>query len=411
MATRFKNNFNPSEVVSIIDKTDEFIILDNGLKISDDEFIQNYTPVKSSDPAKLYNDIQSSKRMLEQKMTKTILNKNNPQNMYNQSEEIDPNSFFNSSSERILKEAKVLEGIDPNKIMENPSSQGTIVRVLNNDVNSIDPYYLEERKRQAREAYNRDAAANGQPQIPVAPRLSDGDLNRYKQIDENDPNSVNAFIEPNQPKITPTGPVDPETGLDSRKTEIRKRQMDATGEDPYAEDVAKWKANKVKRIPVNTHSNDPIPHLDQSVYNTNPSNITQNNQQFDIMSMLLGKLKKNYEVVISFSIKEKIPNPEFLKLATENIDGDVVEHYTEEFMKNFLSNIPDLRNNIYKQIYKEVHGIALDEKKKVKINKNDDSDDEIKVNDIKIEEQSEKIVEESKPEKKVTKKSTKTKVK
>ena len=403
---KFKNNSNPSEQVYIVDQVNDQIVLNNGLQISSSDFIRSYTPVSSPDPSQLFNEIQKNKHLLDQKMTNPM---NKPVNFIKQNDEIDPNAFFNSSANRLLEESRKLENIDLSQIRENPQSQGSIVidktQYDNND------YNLEERARQARDAYNRDAAANGQPTITIAPRLSNEDLSRFRPVNEDDPNSVNGFIAQNQPPKPQTGPIDPETGLDSRKTEIRKRQMAATGEDPYAEDVARWKSNRGNRInsiPMNTA----IPHLEQSEYNPNISNNTNINPQFDVMTMILNKFKKNYDIKISFSIKEKIPNPEFLKLATENIDGDIVDFYTEEFMKNFLSNMPEFRNNIYKQIYKEVYGIALDEKKKkIKIDeiKEGVSVEEIKVDEVEVKPEEKPLIEDKKT--KVIKKSTKTKKK
>ena len=379
---KFKNNVT-SEQVHITQKGDDFFILSNGLQISSDDFIRNYTPVTSSDPGELYNQIQKNKNLLEQKMT-TVMNKTKNPNVVNQVEEVDPNAFFDSSAKRLLQESKKLDSIDPAKVKDPPKGYGTIVRDLTAENEGYNIDDLEERKRIAAQQYNAAVEGTGQPKIPVAARLSDKDLNKFKQMDENDPNAGTALI--NQPPMKgQTGNIDPETGLDERQTVIRKKQMDATGEDPYAERVIEWKAKRGKVIDYPKKTSSAIPKLDQSVYNTDPSNTSSDT---DIMTMILSKFKKNYEVKISFSIDEKIPNPEFLKMATENIDGDVVDHYTEEFMKKFLSNIPDLRDTIYKQIYKEVYGIALEEKKKVKSSKKETKEEKLKVNEVQVDETS-----------------------
>lgn len=75
--------------------------------------------------------------------------------------------------------------------------------------------------------------------------------------------------------------------------------------------------------------------------------------KIDPLQMMFKMFKSNYPVSIKIVIDEKIPNPTFISMVQENVEGDAVEYYAKLISDKFLSDPSKLKSEIYKQL-KEV---------------------------------------------------------
>lgn len=85
----------------------------------------------------------------------------------------------------------------------------------------------------------------------------------------------------------------------------------------------------------------PYTQQTQEVVNTPPQH-TQPVQQIDPVKMMFSTFKRNHEITFNFEFKDKIANPEFIKLMVENMDGDIIGYYKDLIMKNIINNISDI---------------------------------------------------------------------
>lgn len=92
---------------------------------------------------------------------------------------------------------------------------------------------------------------------------------------------------------------------------------------------------------------------------TNIENIDDNifitPKEKDIFKFFSG-FKKIYETDININVKEKIAEPEFLKLMSNNFDADVIKYYTIQILNNIYNDKQKMYNVIYKQIKECVFG-------------------------------------------------------
>jgi hypothetical protein len=87
----------------------------------------------------------------------------------------------------------------------------------------------------------------------------------------------------------------------------------------------------------------------------------------DPLQMMISTFKKVHEITFNFEFKDKIANPEFIKLMMQNMDGDIISYYKQMVMNNILTNVKTIED-IVEQTLKEEIGIS-DEKEKIEIKK------------------------------------------
>jgi len=85
-------------------------------------------------------------------------------------------------------------------------------------------------------------------------------------------------------------------------------------------------------------------------------NQKQNQPQIDPLQMMFKMFKNNYDITLTFEIKEKIANPQFIEMVMENVDGDAIEYYTKKILNKILNEPLKLKNEIYKQLKEEIYG-------------------------------------------------------
>ena len=72
----------------------------------------------------------------------------------------------------------------------------------------------------------------------------------------------------------------------------------------------------------------------------------------DPLQMMFKMFKSNYPVTIDLKIEEKIPNPTFIGMIQENVEGDAIEYYSKQISDKFLSDPSKLKTEIYNQLKK-----------------------------------------------------------
>ena len=113
------------------------------------------------------------------------------------------------------------------------------------------------------------------------------------------------------------------------------------------------------------------PKESKDPYLKNKQNSTQTQQpnvQFnsnDVLSTFMKSFKNNHKVNLKFSISEKIVEPDFIKMISNNLEGDIIEYYTKLFLDKLMYDPDLLKEIIYKQLYKEVYGVEYVKKEEV----------------------------------------------
>lgn len=85
--------------------------------------------------------------------------------------------------------------------------------------------------------------------------------------------------------------------------------------------------------------------------------------KIDPLQMMFKMFKNNYPVVINLKIEEKIPNPTFIGMVQENVEGDAIEYYSKMISDKFLSDPSKLKTEIYNQLKKIIDNeLGVEEK-------------------------------------------------
>ena len=87
--------------------------------------------------------------------------------------------------------------------------------------------------------------------------------------------------------------------------------------------------------------------------------ITQ--QQIDPSEMMFKSFKRNFDIDINITIKDKIANPDFVKMMMENMNGDIIGYYKKIIMNNILGDVQIIENEVEKSIKKAIYGDDIHE--------------------------------------------------
>lgn len=296
MIDREFKNQESGEVVKVLNDDGIWFTLNNGAKIKKESFSSRYTDV------------------------------------------VDPSSFF--SSQPISNIAQQISNIDPSKVVSD-SSQGTQVKRINQPVYSQQVRNTDEIKPIDKSQVPQELLERAVPQV---------DLSRYRQIE--DENAAADALLGNQgvpashqgpgPMIPP--PVDnpnyPEFDPNVKRDRDKSHRIHQTqGEinsrfDYYDQD--------------NTNE---IVEVKPSIYLTP--------QEEESYKFFKG-FKKIHSVEINLKLEEKIAEPEFLKMMSNNFEADVIKFYTRQIFQSMIHNTKQIEKDIYNQLSDIVFG----EKKK-----------------------------------------------
>ena len=370
MREKFKNN-KTGEIVSIVDNNnDTFIELSNGVKIVRDIFINMFTPhydysetvdaesfmnqkthIKVEKPLtkeeKMKSDIAANQKKIQEN---THLLQQSGQLPNQKMDVVDPEDFLNNANNlTILNEVKKLNDINTSNLVDVPDSMKTEVKFTEVNSNTEQGLSLEQKADVVRKQWNETADQRGEQKMTV--RLSEDDLSKYEQVDEDDPNAI---LQIQNVQQKPKSKINPETGLTPREELIRKQQIDAGQGDPYSQRIDEWISNKVIEMPI-IEINSEVINENNEIMENKENNIQKTNQN-DIASSMFDMLEKVYDIQIDLSIKEKIAEPSFIRMFAKNLKGDIVDYYAQQILKDLLSDIPNLKKKIYDKIKQEVYG-------------------------------------------------------
>jgi hypothetical protein len=238
----------------------------------------------------------------EQQINENI-NINNNMNSMNNLATIDVNSFFNKPA-IIINENDIvkLKNIDPSKIVDG----------IETEVKTHNPY-------QQNTSYNDDSPIIKQVEKLPIPNNTKTDVSQYKVYD-NDDDAYDDFVN-------------------------KQNGVQQTNNQP------KFNVDDYDAALLGKTTQQPSQQLQTR----------KTEQQIDPSEMMFKSFKRNHNITINIEIKDKIANPEFIKLMMENIEGDIVSYYKKLIMNNIMNNIEFLENKVEAEIKKSIYG---DEKKK-----------------------------------------------
>lgn len=307
-----KDDINKKPITIIEDK-ESFYKLSDGQMIKKDVFPKYYMP---------------------------IMNESFTSNQNN--DVINPDSFFNTSH---IVSVEKIKSIDTSKlddikqepsIVKNTTNQITSTRTFNNDNNDL---------------------VKPAPSNITIPNNTNTDVSQYKVYD-NDDDAYNDFIQKSknvqQPQIINQQKIDNEKALYDINILFEDEKM-AYGLD----EAIKRKETRLKKLNITPVDN-------------NVQNNVQNNQQhiiqkeLDPSEIMFKTFKRNHDISINLTIKDKIGKPEFVRMMMENIEGDIIKYYKTLIMNNILNNIKYIEDEVEKNLKYEIFGIIDDEPKQNK---------------------------------------------
>lgn len=209
------------------------------------------------------------------------------------SEVVDPFSFFNNSDNMKTLAEKITK-IDSSTV-ENTSDESGMPSgesLLKPDTSSI-----EDKKRALLENYKKNQLTGQQTNEPVSDVLKDN---------------------PNYP-------------------EYNQKSNKSTVNDYYSENLPSRQPNN------NSIQQKPIQPIEQKPIENETFKFFRN-------------FKKNHDIEINLKFNEKIADPEFLRLMSNNFEADVVEFYSNEIFNIILSNPSKVKYEIYNQLNDIING-------------------------------------------------------
>lgn len=112
-----------------------------------------------------------------------------------------------------------------------------------------------------------------------------------------------------------------------------------------------------------------IPLVDQNpnIQVVTPQNYPQVNQpqqpiQVDPMVAMFNNMKRNTDFNITINIDGKIPRPDFIELMEDSYEVSIIEHLSNEFVKNILENPDIIKEKVKSEINKIVYKTKSEKK-------------------------------------------------
>ena len=87
-------------------------------------------------------------------------------------------------------------------------------------------------------------------------------------------------------------------------------------------------------------------------------------KQQDPVINLLSSAKRSHKMEINITMDYNIPNPDFIKMMADNLEGDFIKTYADEFISNLLSDRASLYEKVYEKIKNEIYGEKTQVKKR-----------------------------------------------
>lgn len=337
-------NIESNEIVKIVDENGQFYTLNNGMKINMQLFTKKFAIINNSDTIDS-NEFLNQKTNIPRMRTElpNLPNRNESVNNdeyrnTSMNDTVNPDDFFNMKPEikGVDQALQKMKNMDTSKIIDN--AYNTSVIVDRQQEPESNPNFMEEEKKRLMEKYKTE--------------------------------NQDTYQEPIKPEVKLN-----ENGLTEIQEHFREEQIRLFGEDPYADKVAKYKKQQIQNTSVIVNN---IEQKIGSIKIELPVDVPINDPVYSFFK----SSKRNHDIKIKFEIKDKIGNPDFIKMMSENLDGDFIKYYTDDIITKFLSDTTKLKELVYEQVRKEIFGdtkhIIIDEiKEKIDTNKPIYKDDKL----------------------------------
>lgn len=339
--TKFFNVNNPSNIVTITLDHGNFYQLSDGNMIKKDTFESKYQPI-----------LEGFEHEIIQEKSQQIMN----------SDFIDPDLFLNTATTINTADLNKLKNINTNNLPEvNDFNRTTVVNKSSDD-----------RKTSAPQNFNESLVTPIDSKNMVIPNNTKTDVSQYK-VYENDDDAYNDFMNKTQNDVPTPQPqqTNNQTQLDEINILFEDEKM------IYGvEEATKRKTKRMNRL-------YNIPEVEEVKQDVGIAKVVppikQEVPQMDPFTMMFSTFKRNHEVVFNIQFKDKIANPEFIKMMMENMDGDIVGFYKKKIVDNIMKNISIIEDVVENELKK-----IIGEEVKIEDKKEDKKEDkEITQNEVK----------------------------
>ena len=311
--SKYFNVSNPSQIITIVSDQNSFYQLSDGNMIKKESFMSKYQPV------------------LEGFETEHISTPS-----YTNTERIDPSSFFSATS-LSTTDINTIKSTDPSIVPNIPDGvERSEIKINTTDRTNI---------KQPAPQINETLVSRVDNQ--VIPNNTKTDVSQYKVYDD-DEEAYNDFInnsgitikKPEPKKEIPT--TDPMIEINS----LFDDELLAYGQDE-ANNRRNKRISKLNGVPQNNQQQT-SDITEQTIHAGNP---TPNYQPtIDPINMMFSTFKRSHEVTFNFEFKDKIANPEFIKMMMENMDGDIVGYYKKMIVDNIMKNLHVIEGIVEKEL-------------------------------------------------------------
>lgn len=245
------------------------------------------------------------------KILKTIFDKKYFEIKVNNTESIDPNSFFNiptiPNANSIVEQ---LSKIDASNVI---------------DINDKNPDKINIREIGVDGSVKQHSGYSATENIVKYPTV---DKSKYRQIDEDDPSILN-----DSDSVIYQTTIDEQR--EKMRAELKRQYTELNGKTP-----------EYIRLNDNPLNDNQLNSSKQTIQQSQPIQISPEEEQYNFFKFF----KKNYTMSVNISIIEKIAEPSFIANMKDNFEADVIKYYSKQIINNVLSDTSKLENEIYKQI-------------------------------------------------------------
>jgi hypothetical protein len=303
---------DPTKTITIVDEQESFYQLSDGQMIKKEVFSKYY-------------------ELGENQINESV------QTNTTSSDFVDPDSFLNGSKSFLPEtDLQKIKEADPSKGAMEGTERTTISSNTTNKTKVSEPTNYNDNSVQ-----NESLIKQVDPASQPIPNNTNTDVSQYKVYDDED-EAYDDFV---NKKPQPAPLQKPVVDVDSKIQEIE----DFFEDEKMAygmEEAQKRKSVRLRKInqPVSTDTNQQ-PTMQPS---------------FDPAEMMFKSFKRNHDITINIKIKDKIGNPDFIKMMIENMDGDVVGFYKNLIMNKIMSDTNIIEDAIENSIKKAIFGDDVD---------------------------------------------------
>jgi hypothetical protein len=284
--------------ITIVDNKELFYMLSDGQMIKKDVFPKYYYPI------------------MNESVTPKISN----------TDYVDPNSFFNTPHAIPVEK---LKKVDTSR-MKDDEIGAQVIKNTTNQMKSIP-----NTPNVPRQNINENLVQQTPINQPI-PNHTNTDVSQYKVFD-NDDDAYNDFIKKSQQGEQPQQPAQ----VQSIKPVMS--EIEVLFEDEKItfglEEAIKRRDTRLKRTHVESNTNISQPQL-----------------QIDPSEIMFKTFKRNHDISINVTFKDKIGKPDFVKMMIENMEGDIIQFYKKIIMNNIINNLKFIEDEVEKNLKLEIFG-------------------------------------------------------